>query len=159
MKKLVLSLVLFASAIAVSAQPRAIGGRITNGLDVSYQHGFGEKNMLQIDAGFHGGGHSTGIHAAGTYNWVFPISSWKHEGSWNWYPGVGAGLGLGGFSNSYVFLGVAGMIGVEYNFKFPLQLSLDYRPIIGWQFGNNHSHFHGDGFWNSGFGLGVRYKF
>jgi len=152
MKKVVLSLVLFASVVAVSAQPRAIGGRITNGLELSYQHGFGEGNMLQGDLGLSGLGYGYGLQVTGVYNWVFPISS----DSWNWYVGPGAGLGFG--FGSYFYLGLAGMIGIEYNFKFPLQLSLDYRPIIPLGFGDKVG-FHRAGLWNSSFGLGIRYKF
>ena len=153
MKKVVLSLVLFASVIAVSAQPRAIGGRFTYGLEASYQHGFGERNMLQADLGLTGLGH--GLQLTGIYNWVFPISSWQHEGSWNWYVGPGAGLGLG--FGSYFYLGLAGMIGIEYNFKFPLQLSLDFRPVIGLGFSSSDMLFHGG--WYNGPALGIRYKF
>ena len=155
MKRVVLSLVLFASVIAVSAQPRAIGLRASYGGEVSYQHGFGERNMLQIDVGvpfFHG------IHAVGTYDWIFPISSWQHAGSWNWYAGVGAGVGLYGFKSASLFVGVAGMIGVEYNFKFPLQLSLDYRPVIGPWFHDGAMGFNLLGSLH-GYGFGIRYKF
>ena len=171
MKKVVLSLALFASVIAVVAQPRAIGGRFTYGLEASYQHSLG-SNMLQLDAGFHGGTRSSGIHAVGTYNWLFPISAWKHDGSWNWYLGLGAGVGLGWWwgdklfwgynsvyynSRAYGSVGVAGMVGVEYNFKFPLQLSVDYRPLIGIGFSGDGSWFDRNGLYS--IAVGVRYKF
>jgi hypothetical protein len=167
MKKVVLSLVLFASIIAVNAQPRAIGLRGGWGGEVSYQHGLGDANMLQIDAGFPLFG---GFHVVGTYNWVMPISSWQHAGSWNWYAGVGAGVGLGWWgahghydgdhyysSRIYGTAGIAGMVGVEYNFKFPLQLSVDYRPLIGFGFSHGSAWFNIPGFYNIAFS--VRYKF
>jgi len=163
MKRVVLSLVMFASVLAVSAQPRAIGGRLNYGVEVSYQHGFGEANMLQLDLGIP---FFNGIQLSGVYDWIFPISSWKEEGSWNWYAGVGGSLGMYGYSKSSAFfVGAAGMIGVEYNFKFPLQLSLDFRPAVGPAFGrdeagNSWSRFNVDGllpWWN--IGLGIRYKF
>jgi hypothetical protein len=155
-KVIVLSVVLFASVIAMNAQPRAIGGRFTWGGELSYQHGFGEKNMLQLDLGLAG---FYGLQLTGTYDWVFPISSWKHEGTWNWYVGPGAGVGFYGWGgHNYFFAGIAGMIGVEYNFKIPLQLSLDYRPLIGLGFGKNHdAGLHYPGFY--GIALGIRYKF
>jgi len=154
-KVIVLSVVLFASVIAMNAQPRAIGGRFTWGGELSYQHGFGERNMLQLDLGLSGLIGAYGVQLTGTYDWVFPISSWKHDGSWNWYVGPGAGLG---FYDGYLFAGIAGMVGVEYNFKFPLQLSLDYRPLIGLGFGKDHElGLHTPGFY--GIALGVRYKF
>jgi len=156
-KVVVLSVVLFASVIVMNAQPRAIGGRFTHGGEVSYQHGLG-SNMLQIDVGFPFFRDGIGLQGVITHDWLFPISSWKHEGSWNWYPGIGAGVGLGGFNHSYFFLGIAGMIGIEYNFKFPLQLSLDYRPIIGWNLGEKN--FYGDGLYRgTTVALGIRYKF
>lgn len=154
---LVLVAVISAFVVTVSAQPRAIGGRLGYGVEVSYQHGFGDKNMLQLDFGLPGFG---GLEAVATYNWVFPITSWKEQGSWNWYAGVGGGLGFDwwrGYSN--VFVGVAGMIGVEYNFNFPLQLSIDYRPLIGPQFNSDGAGFHTDGFYSGAFAVSARYKF
>ena len=161
MKRVVLSLVMFASVLAVSAQPRAIGGRLTYGVEFSYQHGFGDANMLQVDVGIpYLGKYGFGLGATGVYDWIFPISSWKEAGSWNWYAGVGGGLGLylanKEYSSSF-FAGVAGMIGVEYNFKFPLQLSLDYRPVIGLAFNKDGMWFNSGGMY--GLGLGIRYKF
>ena len=170
MKKVVLSLVFVASVIAVSAQPRAIGVRFGYGAEFSYQHGFGDKNMLQLDAGFPA---FHAIHLIGTYNWVFPISSWQHAGSWNWYVGGGAGVGLGWWwynssywvlnhnsSRFYGFTGLAAMGGVEYNFKFPLQLSVDYRPLIGIRFSKNDVRFYGDGLFLSGaLAVSARYRF
>jgi hypothetical protein len=159
MKRVVLSLALFASVVAVSAQPRAIGARLGYGVEFSYQHGLG-NNMLQIDAGLP---FLNSIQAAVVYDWIFPISSWKEAGSWNWYAGVGGGLGIYNMFNhkeakSAFFIGIAGMIGIEYNFKFPLQLSLDYRPIIGPTFGDD-VYLRGEALHTGAFGLGIRYKF
>jgi len=169
MKKVVLSLVLFASVIAVSAQPRAIGGRLGYTAEVSYQHSFGEKNMLQLDAGFP---YYSSFQVTGTYNWLFPISSWTHAGSWNLYAGVGAGAGLGWYyghflldyydysdryySRVYGVFGIAGIFGAEYNFKFPLQLFADYRPIIGAGVSRNSAWFHTRGLFNVA--IGARYR-
>jgi hypothetical protein len=165
MKKLsLLAIILIATCTVAIAQPRAIGGRIGWNVGASYQHGFGEKNMLQADLDFVG---FWGIQGTVTYNWLFPINSWSGPGSWNWYAGVGGGLGCrfwgwgydgwGGYGGRF-FAGVAGMIGVEYNFKFPLQLSLDYRPLIGPSFGKGGVGLFGEGLW-TGFAIGVRYKF
>ena len=131
------------AVVAVNAQPRAIGGRIAYGVGFSYQHSMGLDNMISVDVDFPG--YSGGIGAAATYDWIFPITAWTQKGEWNWYAGVGAGFGFawpevfkyeeagikartsaGGFN-----IGVAGRIGVEYNFWFPLQLSVDWRPVIG----------------------------
>lgn len=154
MKKVILGIVfLIGVAAAVQAQPRAIGGRIGWGLEASYQHGFGSSNMLQADLGLLG---FRGISGVVTYDWIWGFNSWKEKGSWNWYAGVGGGAGFSWHRNGYGYIGVAGMIGVEYNFWFPLQLSLDYRPVIGPYFGS------GGGFFSDGLvgiALSVRYKF
>ena len=149
-KVIVLSVVLFASVIAMNAQPRAIGLRLTWGGELSYQHGFGEGNMLQLDLGLAG---INGLQLTGVYNWVFPISS----GDWKWYVGPGAGVGFYAWGEShYLFAGIAGMIGIEYNFKIPLQLSLDYRPLIGYGFGDG-AGFYKPGFYSAAFS--IRYRF
>ena len=146
------------AAIAV-AQPRAIGGRIGYGVEVSYQHGLGENNMVSVDLGLPG---FLGVEAAATYDWLNPgglTIPWNEQGSWNWYAGVGAGVGFYGFAAPTGFVGAAGRIGIEYNFWFPLQLSLDYRPVIGAWFNGYGAGFNYDGLYAGGIALGVRYLF
>ena len=156
MKKLfVLLVVVFTTCSISMAQPRAIGARLGLGVSASYQHSLGE-NMLQADLDLNGW---WGLGLAATYNWVFPIS-----GNWNWYAGVGGGAGFywyGGawWGGSACYVGVAGMIGVEYSFNFPLQLSLDWRPIVGPSFGRGYVGFNMWGLYAGSIGLGVRYKF
>lgn len=156
MKKLLFAVILTVGAIAfANAQPRAIGGRIGYGIDLSYQHTVGE-NRVNLEVGFPS---FHGINAAATYDWIFPITSWQEKGSWNWFAGVGAGLGFN-FHN-YMNVGVAGRIGVEYNFWFPMQLSLDWRPVIGPSFHfekNGGTYFHTGGLYD-GIALGIRYLF
>ena len=159
MKKLLVLVALIAiSAVAVNAQKRAIGARLGYGLEFSYQHNMGEKNMLEVDAGLPG---FSGIEAAATYDWLFPISSWQKAGSWNWYAGVGAGAGyswLWGWGN-YGYVGVAGRLGIEYNFDFPLSLSLDWRPIFGPRFGSGNIGFYDGGLYYGAIAWGIRYRF
>jgi len=150
------------------AQPRAIGGRLSYSIGASYQHQIGEKNMLQADLdllGYWWGGQGTV-----TYNWIFPIKSWD-VCALNWYAGVGVGGGyrwgynriyLYGrdYGNHYGFVGAVGMVGFECNFKFPLQLSVEYRPIIGPKFYQNADiKFYYDGFYATAAAISVRYKF
>lgn len=170
MKRLaLLTVILLATCVVAMAQPRAVGGRIAYNVGASYQHSIGEKNMIQVDLDFPS---FRGIQATATYNWIFPIKSWQHAGSWNWYAGVGLGVGYEWWGGYYVysynhgnwgpgvFVGAAGMIGVEYNFKFPLQLSLDWRPLIGPKFYNGGGiDFYDRGLYSSAIALGVRYKF
>jgi len=126
MKKLILSLILVAGFVSVlSAQDskKAIGVRFGGfsgyGAEVSYQQPLG-ANRLELDLGLNG----MGLGLNGVYQWVKPLPQ-LYEG-FNWYWGVGAGLGLYNFKA--FGLGVLGQIGLEYNFEFPLQLSIDYRP-------------------------------
>jgi len=195
MKKLsILIVILIATCTVALAQPRAVGGRICWGIGPSYQHSIGgDRNMIQVDldiAGFHA------IQATATYNWIFPIP-WNKEGSWNWYAGVGGGIGyswwgdvlrgLGaarraaydpyGYAVSHAyggrfgsvgagcgFVGVVGIIGVEYNCKFPMQVFIDYRPLIGPCFYKKNGYtknvdFYYGGLIESALAVGLRYNF
>ena len=157
MKKFILVAIAFLGAATLSyAQPRAIGGRIGYGFEASYQHGIGEKNMVSLELGLPG---FYGLEAAATYDWLIPIKSWEHKGEWNLYAGVGAGAGFYGFYAPVGFAGVAGRFGAEYNFWFPLQLSIDYRPIVGPWFGSGAVGFNGAGLYAGAIAWGVRYKF
>ena len=79
--------------------------------------------------------------------------------------GVG---GSGGFNfggtygsktyDSWWYAGVAGHIGIEYDFWFPFQLSLDWRPSLGVGTNGGNLGFNVPGLWG-GIQLGVRYKF
>jgi len=155
---ILLLFILCSLSIDANAQPRAIGGRISWGFDISYQHGFGERNMLQVDVGLPA--FYYGIQAVGTYNWVFPISSWKYAGNWNWYIGVGAGAGVYAFVGPW-FAGAAGQFGIEYKFKIPLQLSLDFRPVVGPTFTRDGvwHWFNVQGFLFGGAAFSIRYNF
>jgi hypothetical protein len=156
MKKILLGIALLWSVvIAVSAQPRAIGGRLGGNVEFSYQHQLGE-NMIDATAGLWVIGYkSLGVTAV--YDWVFPIRSWQHKGEWNWYGGPGAGLGIvfGKNISIPVSLDIGGEIGIEYQFWFPLNLSLDYRPMI------NLLGFKDNIWWGNfrSVALGIRYRF
>ena len=78
---------------------------------------------------------------------------WTSQGEWGFYAGPGVAVGLGLGEASYFSLAVAGMVGLEYTFNFPLQLSLDVRPQIGLGFGGHGLH------WGLMPALGVRYRF
>ena len=160
MKKFGLIVFIMAAFAAIAvAQPRAIGGRIGYGFEASYQHSLGESNMVSVDLGLPG---FAGVEAAATYDWINPgglTIPWNEQGSWNWYAGVGAGVGFYGFDYPSAFVGAAGRIGIEYNFWFPLQLSLDYRPVLGAWFNGYGAGFNYDGLYAGGIALGVRYLF
>lgn len=159
MKKFGLIVFIMAAFAAIAvAQPRAIGGRIGYGFEVSYQHTVGD-NMVSVDLGLPA---FFGLEAAATYDWINPgglTIPWNEQGSWNWYAGVGAAVGFYGFDYIAGFGGVAGRVGIEYNFWFPMQLSLDWRPVIGVVGAGGGASFYKDGLYAGSLALGVRYLF
>ena len=139
-------------AISAAAQPRAIGVRLGNGAEISYQHTSGQ-NFIEVDGGLGLGFDKTlNVGATGIYNFMIALPQWTDRGEWGFYAGPGASVGLGLGENNYLTLAAAGMVGLEYTFWFPLQLSIDFRQQLG--FGVNHG-FHAP----SSICLGVRYRF
>ena len=141
MKKLILlSICLIGFGFNSQAQniaDHALGLRLGDnsgfGTEVSYQHGLGENNRLELDLGWTDRNHYDAFKLTGLYQWV-----WNLEQGFNWYAGLGAGLGSRSFHDEHdhsdssdIFALVAGDIGIEYNFDFPLLLSLDFRPELG----------------------------
>lgn len=163
MKKLLLIIfVVFGFSMSSHAQSiakNALGLRLGDsdgfGTEISYQRGLSENNRLELDLGWVNRHHHDAFRLVGLYQWV-----WNIEGGFNWYAGVGAGLGTRDFDNHPGhdhhdhggFFGlIAGDIGIEYDFDFPLLISLDFRPEIGFD------DYHDDvGF---DIALGLRYQF
>jgi len=161
MKKVILSAVmLIALAFTSQAQEirkNALGLRLGDndgfGGELSYQRGLGDNNRLEVDLGWRNNDHYDAYKLVGLYQWI-----WNIEGGFNWYAGVGGGLGSysvegPGDDNSGTFFLAAGDIGIEYVFDIPLQLSLDLRPEL----------YFGDEFREDNFGpdiaLGIRFTF
>ena len=161
MKKLFTTLFVMLAIVSVSlAQPRAIGGRIGYNVEFSYQHSLGQKMMMDLTAGvtnvWNGWAYAD---VTAMFDWVFNIN-----GGWNWYvgPGIGVGYGFGRWWHDYHYipfrLNVGAQIGVEYQFGIPLNLSLDWRPmvnVLGFTRGNGYGWY--QGFY--GVALGIRYRF
>ena len=159
MKKLILSafmlLGLAFSAQAQDISKNALGLRLGDndgfGGEISYQRGMGSNNRLEFDLGWRNSKDVDAFKLVGLYQWV-----WNIEGGFNWYAGVGAGIGSwsynkNDFKDSGSFVLAAGDIGIEYNFQeAPIQLSLDFRPEI--YFGNKDNDFGPD------IALGIRYR-
>ena len=160
MKKLVLAtFTIFTCLGFVNAQEiadNAIGLRIGSndgfGTEISYQRALGGNNRLEVDLGWRSGNDSDGFKLTGIYQWI-----WQLEENFNWYAGAGGGLGTYSFDNNRgddfneTFVFIAGNIGIEYSFDFPLLLSLDFRPEFG--FGDFNDDLNFD------IALGVRYQF
>ncbi|MBO7493943.1 MAG: hypothetical protein J6T87_07360 [Bacteroidales bacterium] len=183
MKKLLTTIVMLALTVgAIMAQPKAIGGRVGYNFEVSYQHTIGD-GMLEVDAGFSPFITSTGVMITEdgdqliqryqygraelilAYDWVMNIKS-----GFYWYLGVTAGLswGYGDFFNfphydkhgklvQFRRLGLpaGAQIGLEYDFNIPLNLSVDWRPMIN-LFGLRQGDFTSN---LLNVALGVRYRF
>jgi len=166
MKKLLLSaVVLLGLAFSAQAQDgrrNALGLRLGDndgfGGELSYQRSFSD-NRLELDLGWRNSNNYDAFKLAALYQWV-----WNIEGGFNWYAGVGGGVGSwsydgpgGGPGNDFdedgTFLFAAGDLGIEYNFDIPLMISLDFRPEF----------YFGDDYYGDDFGpdiaLGVRFKF
>ncbi|MEH6536006.1 MAG: hypothetical protein V7719_06410 [Psychroserpens sp.] len=160
MKKLFLVVLAFIGFATVNAQDisdNAIGLRLGDsdgfGAEISYQRALRDNNRVEIDLGLRSGNNYDGFKLTGIYQWV-----WNIEGAFNWYAGAGGGIGSYNFDNvpngaddSETFVFIAGDVGIEYNFDFPLQLSLDARPELG--FGDFRDDLDFD------IALGVRYRF
>lgn len=155
MKKIFLvAVAMLGLAIAATAQPRALGARLGYGLQASYQHTLQGVDFVEVTAGLFG---VTSFNAAATYNFMIAQPDWTDRGEWGIYAGPGAALGYGADirTGKYSFnIAAIGQVGVEYTFWFPLQLSVDIRPSLGFSTGDEPLYF--GGFYPC---LGVRYKF
>ncbi|MEM6719436.1 MAG: hypothetical protein AAF611_08990 [Bacteroidota bacterium] len=128
---LIISFLAMASSLsAQQISDNAIGLRIGDndglGAEISYQRHIGGNNRLEFDLGFRNSNDVDAFKLVGLYQWVKPI-----DGNFNWYVGAGAGIGSYDAPNDDgTFALAAGNIGIEYNFDFPLLLSLDMRPEL-----------------------------
>lgn len=160
-------LIFFASATmgAQEISNHALGLRLGDsdgfGAEISYQKSIARTNRLELDLGWRDSRNFDAIKLVGLYQWVRPIDS-----GLQWYYGFGGGVGSVDFGYRYnnnnepfqpdggLFVLAAGDIGIEYNFDFPLLLSLDFRPEIGVVgYGDFSDNFDFD------IALGVRYQF
>src|SRR5690606_26554337 len=164
MKKVFL-LALFAIGFGFTSQAQTIadnaiglrfGGGDGLGAEVSYQRALGtNNNRLELDLGWRNDSRFDAYKLVALYQWV-----WNIDGGFNWYAGVGGGIGS--VTDNYndrnnkdegVFLLAAGNVGIEYNFDIPLLISLDFRPEFGFGGYDVYNDFSPD------IALGVRYQF
>ena len=80
-KVIVIIAMLLGFAVAASAQPRALGVRLGYGAELSYQHGLGTTNFVEIDLGW----SSVGIN--GTASWDYILA--EFGGGFDFYAGLG----------------------------------------------------------------------
>lgn len=165
MKILKISAFLFLMAtFTLSAQSisnNALGLRLGDsdgfGAEISYQTAVAQANRVELNLGWRDSRDFDAFKLAAVYQWVLPL-----DGAFNWYYGVGGGLGSVDFSSGSngnipdggLFIFGAGNIGIEYNFNIPLLMSLDFRPEIGLVGYDDFS----DNF-DFDIALGIRYQF
>jgi hypothetical protein len=161
MKKIILSaFMLIGLAFSAQAQDisdNALGLRLGDndgfGGEISYQRALSSNNRLELDLGWRNSNSVDAFKLTGVYQWV-----WNIDGGFNWYAGVGGGLGSWNnkdFDDNGTFVFAAGDLGIEYGFdEVPIQLSLDIRPELYF----NSSDFRNDNF-GPDIALGIRYQF
>lgn len=148
MKRLTFIIILSVLVACAYAQPRAMGLRAgATGLEASYEHAMSSVQFIQGDLGMDFGYNVNGrpgVRATAVYNFIWARPNWTTQGSWAIYAGPGLSLGfvddqvpyeigdaiIGHYDNGFM-IGVVGQVGVEYTFRFPLQLALDVRPCFG----------------------------
>jgi hypothetical protein len=162
MKKVIVSAVLFVGAVlssqAQDISKNSIGLRLGDndgfGAEISYQRRLTPVNRLEFDLGWRNSDEVDAIKLAGMYQWI-----WNIDKGLNWYAGAGGGIGSWrysneGESNNGTFVFISGNLGIEYQFDFPLQLTLDVRPEIYLLSGDyRETNFGPD------LALGIRYRF
>jgi hypothetical protein len=159
----IISALFFLGCLSISAQnisEHALGLRLGDsdgfGAEISYQKSIARYNRLEVDLGWRDSRNYDAFKLTGIYQWVHQL-----DGNFNWYYGLGGGLGSVDFEpipnderDGGLFIFGAGDIGIEYNFDIPLLLSLDFRPEIGLVGYDDFS----DSF-DFDIALGIRYQF
>ena len=175
MKKLVIAaVILFCGLTSLSAQPRSIGGSFGTAETVTYQHSLQNGNFFEVNFGYHCGTtamvsyessydylyNSLGtLRLTGTYNMVLLSPNWTSQGDWNFYAGPGVSMGSGFNKYKAFTVGVAGQAGLEYNFWFPLTLSVDVRPTFGIMVTGGSVKFDVDGLLGFCPAISAKYRF
>ena len=156
MKKMFFALALVVSSFGIAnaqVDGKSLGLRLGYPTELSFQTGLTNATRLELGLGLRDYDYGTNFSLSGVHQWVWDLSSLAD--GFNWYAGVGGQLGVYSYMNkSYFPISLLGQVGIEYNFKIPLTLSLDYRPAF------QLSAVHGDenAFIGDGICLGVRYR-
>jgi hypothetical protein len=143
MKKLFIVLTFSLAAHAAFSQELGIRFGDVLGNDVALDAIFktGKFSRVHADVSF---GNGVGVDVL----WDFLYRPFSIEGEgFNWYVGAGPSL----FIDDPFYFGVSGEVGIEYQFKFPMVIGIDWRPTF-WIVENTDFH-------AGGFGANVRYVF
>ncbi len=172
MKLLKSTLILFFTLAFFSTQAQdisnhAFGLRLGEsdgfGAALSYQKSIGRYNRLELDLGYQDSREFNAAKLTALFQSVHEIAA-----NFNWYYGFGGGVGTADFAPVFLvgnpetpveregglFALVAGNVGVEVNFDFPILLSFDIKPELGVYGVENF-----DNKFNFDLGIGIRYQF
>jgi hypothetical protein len=157
MKKLIFTLLagvalLTANVNSAKAQEykHAIGGRFGSANGISFKTGLNKDAMLELIANFRSSDNFDYLRLTALYEKYNPING---APGLNWFYGGGGTVGTVKFAGeSDVYLGLNGVLGLDYKFKgAPINLSLDWIPTF--QLTPDTDFYSGD------IGLGVRFTF
>jgi hypothetical protein len=176
MKKAILIFAMTVMIGGLASAQVSLGGRfyggLTSGFEASLLYGMGGNTRIEADLGasfgvmtktydavnifgarytYDGTPSYYVVTATGAYHWTFNIVK-----GFGWFVGPAAQLGLGSNHDGdfYMRLAVVAQGGVQYQFDFPLQVSLDVRPMLDFiHLANPRSLF------DLGVAAGVRYCF
>jgi len=156
MKKFFIAIaVMFLSFTAAQAQPynAAIGleGGYPGNLGLTYKQFVGASNFFDYKANLSLSSEHLTLYVTDTFDWNVPIA-----GGFQFFYGLGGGVGATFASSTYFRAAVFGNIGFEYAFSaIPFALSIDYNPGFYMHFGNG---FHGD-FGYTDANIGLKFTF
>ena len=139
-----LSVLFLFATVSLSAQnisEHALGLRLGDsdgfGAEISYQKSIGRYNRAEFNLGWRDSREFDAFKLTGVYQWVRPL-----DGNFNWYYGVGGGLGSVDFDrpepdftddNDGLFLdfrpeiGLVGYDGFDNDFDFDIALGIRYQ--------------------------------
>lgn len=159
MKKLIVLLAVVVASVSVaSAQnyDHGVGLRLGYGGALDYKWNFSERNSWEFNLSFPA---FAGFSATAAYQWNWPLGVQRANGEgFNAYVGPAAGLGYLGLSGyKGLFIGIGGHGGVEYKFRIPLAIGIDYKPMFTYVMSNADKGLYAPGLFD--FGLAIRYAF
>lgn len=110
------------------------------GAEISYQLYLKGIRRLEVDFGWLSSTSWDVLQCTGIYQWRL-----IRKGGFNFYMGPGAGIGYAnyGYGEDKLYGILVGDIGIDYTFKFPIQIGLDYRPewsLLQDKIGNELNH-------------------
>lgn len=141
MRRILFTLILMvlglASMQSQNMSKHALGVRFGDndgfGGEISYQHKLGDYSRLEVDLGYREHPNIDAFKLTMVHQWVFMI-----DNGFNWYAGIGGGVGSWSYKNlkepaddDGLFINADANLGIEYDFKAPVQISIDFRPEIG----------------------------